>query len=158
MYHTGSRGFGHGLATHYFEKARDEHRLGRGEMDLGYFTPDLLLYSRGQERQDAIDKALPDTLDQMTIAVEAGMGFDGAMARVAENGKGVLAEELTRMVGPMKGVVRTAVGAFPQMTSAISTAVGRSWSGGTTRVTRPIRSAVSASTGSPLIIIHIESL
>ena len=40
MYHTGSRGFGHGLATHYFEKARDEHGLGRGEMDLGYFTPD----------------------------------------------------------------------------------------------------------------------
>ena len=40
MYHTGSRGFGHGLATHYFEKARDEHGLGRGQMDLGYFTPD----------------------------------------------------------------------------------------------------------------------
>jgi tRNA-splicing ligase RtcB len=40
MYHTGSRGFGHGLATHYFEKARDEHGLGRGEMDLGYFTPE----------------------------------------------------------------------------------------------------------------------
>lgn len=40
MYHTGSRGFGHGLATHYFDKARDEHGLGRGEMDLGYFTPE----------------------------------------------------------------------------------------------------------------------
>jgi tRNA-splicing ligase RtcB len=40
MYHTGSRGFGHGLATHYFEKAREEHGLGRGEMDLGYFTPE----------------------------------------------------------------------------------------------------------------------
>jgi tRNA-splicing ligase RtcB len=40
MYHTGSRGFGHGLATHYFEKAREELSLGRGEMDLGYFTPE----------------------------------------------------------------------------------------------------------------------
>jgi tRNA-splicing ligase RtcB len=40
MYHTGSRGFGHGLATHYFEKARDEHGLGKGQMDLGYFTPE----------------------------------------------------------------------------------------------------------------------
>ena len=29
MYHTGSRGFGHGLATHYFEKAREELALGQ---------------------------------------------------------------------------------------------------------------------------------
>lgn len=40
MYHTGSRGFGHGLASWYFERAREELRLGRGEMDLGYFTPE----------------------------------------------------------------------------------------------------------------------
>jgi tRNA-splicing ligase RtcB len=40
MYHTGSRGFGHGLATHYFEKAQEELGLKRGEMDLGYFTPE----------------------------------------------------------------------------------------------------------------------
>jgi len=40
MFHTGSRGFGHGLATFYFQKAMDELRLGRGQMDLGYFTPE----------------------------------------------------------------------------------------------------------------------
>lgn len=40
MYHTGSRGFGHGLATWYFERAREELGLGRGQMDLGYFTPE----------------------------------------------------------------------------------------------------------------------
>ncbi len=40
MFHTGSRGFGHGLATHYFERAMDELGLRRGQMDLGYFTPD----------------------------------------------------------------------------------------------------------------------
>jgi tRNA-splicing ligase RtcB len=39
MFHTGSRGFGHGLATHYFEKAQAELGLSRGQMDLGYFTP-----------------------------------------------------------------------------------------------------------------------
>ena len=39
MFHTGSRGFGHGLATHFFEKARDELGLLRGQMDLGYFEP-----------------------------------------------------------------------------------------------------------------------
>ncbi len=35
--HTGSRGFGHGLATNYFEMARSE---GATHIDLGYFTPD----------------------------------------------------------------------------------------------------------------------
>jgi tRNA-splicing ligase RtcB len=38
MYHTGSRGFGHGLASYYFEQAREELGLKRGQMDLGYFT------------------------------------------------------------------------------------------------------------------------
>ena len=42
--HTGSRGFGHGLATNYLQMAKDE-RVDRGEaditdIDLGYFTPD----------------------------------------------------------------------------------------------------------------------
>lgn len=63
---------------------------------LGYFAPDLLLVSRGQERGDAIGKALPDTLDQMTISVEAGLGFEAAMSRVAHTGTGPLAAELVR--------------------------------------------------------------
>jgi tRNA-splicing ligase RtcB len=40
MFHTGSRGFGHGLASYYFELAREELGLRRGEMDLGYFRPE----------------------------------------------------------------------------------------------------------------------
>jgi tRNA-splicing ligase RtcB len=40
MFHTGSRGFGHGLASYYFELAREELRLARGQMDLGYFRPE----------------------------------------------------------------------------------------------------------------------
>jgi tight adherence protein C len=63
---------------------------------VAYFVPELLLYSRGQERQDAIGLELADTLDQMTIAVEAGLGFESAMARAGANGKGPLAEELVR--------------------------------------------------------------
>ena len=61
-----------------------------------YFLPELLLHSRGQERKDAIALELADTLDQMTIAVEAGLGFESAMARAGANGKGPLAEELVR--------------------------------------------------------------
>ncbi len=61
-----------------------------------WFVPELLLKSRGQERQQAIGLELADTLDQMTIAVEAGLGFESAMARAGRNGKGPLAEELVR--------------------------------------------------------------
>ncbi|MFA9428640.1 type II secretion system F family protein [Egicoccus sp. AB-alg2] len=70
--------------------------LWGGLVALGYFTPDLLLHSRGMERRDAIARALPDTLDQMTIAVEAGLGFEAAMARAGRTGQGPLAEELVR--------------------------------------------------------------
>jgi tight adherence protein C len=63
---------------------------------VAYYVPELLLKSRGQERQQAIALELADTLDQMTIAVEAGLGFESAMARAGRNGKGPLAEELVR--------------------------------------------------------------
>jgi tight adherence protein C len=63
---------------------------------VAYLLPELLLYSRGQERQEAIGLELADTLDQMTIAVEAGLGFESAMARAGKNGRGPLAEELVR--------------------------------------------------------------
>ncbi|MFP5251575.1 MAG: type II secretion system F family protein [Actinomycetes bacterium] len=67
-----------------------------------YFVPDLLLLSRGQERDQDVQRQLADTLDQMTIAVEAGLGFDAAMSRAAANGKGALAEELTRTLQDMR--------------------------------------------------------
>ncbi|TDL41372.1 type II secretion system F family protein [Arthrobacter nitrophenolicus] len=69
---------------------------------LGYFIPDLLLYSKGQERQKVIQLELANTLDQMLISVEAGLGFEGAMARAGENGKGPLAEELVRTLQDMQ--------------------------------------------------------
>lgn len=68
---------------------------------LLFFLPDVLINSRAHDRQGAIKRALPDTLDQMTIAVEAGLGFDGAMAKAARNGSGPLAEELIRVLQDM---------------------------------------------------------
>jgi tight adherence protein C len=69
---------------------------------LGYFIPDLLLYSKGTERQKVMQLELANTLDQMLISVEAGLGFEGAMARAGENGKGPLAEELVRTLQDMQ--------------------------------------------------------
>lgn len=68
----------------------------------GYFLPDLLLMSKGQERQKAIQLELANTLDQMLISVEAGLGFEGAMSRAGANGKGPLAEELIRTLQDMQ--------------------------------------------------------
>ncbi|MEA2174968.1 MAG: hypothetical protein QOD00_2560 [Blastocatellia bacterium] len=42
--HTGSRGFGHGLATNFFELARAERPEAMTDIDLGYFTPDSKHY------------------------------------------------------------------------------------------------------------------
>lgn len=75
--------------------------LGLALVILGFFVPDLLIYSRGQERQEKMQNALADTLDQMTIAVEAGLGFEAAMAKAATNGKGPLAEEFIRTLQDM---------------------------------------------------------
>ncbi|MEW9870350.1 type II secretion system F family protein [Arthrobacter sp. HS15c] len=69
---------------------------------LGYFIPDLMLYSKGMERQKVMQLELANTLDQMLISVEAGLGFEGAMARAGENGKGPLAEELVRTLQDMQ--------------------------------------------------------
>lgn len=75
---------------------------------LTYHIPDVLLYGRGRERQMAIRKELPDTLDQLTISVEAGLGFDAALSRVANAGDGVLAEELRRTLNEITvGMTRT---------------------------------------------------
>ncbi|MHA7153852.1 type II secretion system F family protein [Arthrobacter sp. TMN-50] len=76
--------------------------LGFGMVAFGYFLPDLLLLSNGQKRQKEIQLELANTLDQMLISVEAGLGFEGAMARAGENGKGPLAEEIIRTLQDMQ--------------------------------------------------------
>jgi tight adherence protein C len=51
---------------------------------LGFYLPELLIRSRIQKRQKEIRRAMPDALDLLTICVEAGLGFDGAMSKVNE--------------------------------------------------------------------------
>ncbi|WP_284976388.1 type II secretion system F family protein [Arthrobacter sp. efr-133-TYG-104] len=61
-----------------------------------YFIPDLLVYNTGLKRQEAIQLEFPNTLDQMLISVEAGLGFEAAMERASTYGGGPLAQELLR--------------------------------------------------------------
>jgi tight adherence protein C len=51
---------------------------------LGYFLPVLWLGSKIKRRQSEIVKQLPDTLDLLTICVEAGLGFDQGVQKVVE--------------------------------------------------------------------------
>ena len=51
---------------------------------LGFYLPELLIRSRIQRRQKEIRRSMPDALDLLTICVEAGLGFDGAMSKVNE--------------------------------------------------------------------------
>lgn len=62
----------------------------------GFFLPDLLLYNLALRRQQRVQRAIPDALDMLTVCVEAGLGFDSALAQVARNTKGPLAEEFAR--------------------------------------------------------------
>lgn len=64
----------------------------------GFFLPDILLYNAGTKRQEKIRRALPDALDMLTVCVEAGLGFDAALAQVARNTTGPLAAEFSRVL------------------------------------------------------------
>jgi tight adherence protein C len=69
--------------------------------------PKMWLTSRVEARQHSIRLALADTLDLLTIAVEAGLGFDAALARVVASVPGPLSDELFRMLQELKiGVPR----------------------------------------------------
>lgn len=69
---------------------------------FGFFLPDLLLLNAGQKRQTHIRRALPDALDMLTVCVEAGLGFDAALAQVARNTNGPLAQECARVLQEMQ--------------------------------------------------------
>ena len=69
---------------------------------LSFFIPDLIVVSRVRNRQLLIRKTLPGALDLLSISVEAGMGFDIALSKVAGNIKGPLGEEFMRMLQDMQ--------------------------------------------------------
>lgn len=68
----------------------------------GYMAPNLYLYQRAYDRADVMQRALPDAIDLLTISVESGLGFDAAVAQVARNTEGPLAEEFARMLQEMQ--------------------------------------------------------
>jgi tight adherence protein C len=69
---------------------------------LGYFVPDIVLYQVAYNRSERIRRDLPDSMDLLSISVEAGLPFDSALSQVARNTRGPLADELFRVLQEMQ--------------------------------------------------------
>ncbi len=74
---------------------------------MGYLGPDMWLRGQIQQRKLAVARALPDAIDLLTISVEAGLGFDQALARVVSKSDNALTREFARVIQEMRiGVAR----------------------------------------------------
>ena len=73
-----------------------------GGIVFGYIMPQYMLTSQIRKRQESVLKALPDALDLLTICVEAGLGFDAAMSKVADKWDNELSLAFTRAVLEMQ--------------------------------------------------------
>mgnify|MGYP000852416259 CR=1 FL=1 len=65
---------------------------------LGFFLPQYQLSRSITKRQHEIRKGMPDALDLLTICVEAGLSFDGAMAKVAEKWNNEISRAFARVI------------------------------------------------------------
>ncbi len=75
---------------------------------VGFVLPDSVLNRKVGERQTEILKTLSDTLDLLTISVEAGLSLNAAIAQVVQNVPGVLSAEFARMLQEIQlGVPRS---------------------------------------------------
>jgi tight adherence protein C len=69
---------------------------------IGFLIPEFWLGSRIRARRELITMALPNTLDLLTVSVQAGLGFDLALAKVVERTRGPLADEFHRTLAEIR--------------------------------------------------------
>ncbi|HEY3092263.1 MAG TPA: type II secretion system F family protein [Vicinamibacterales bacterium] len=69
---------------------------------LGFMGPSFVLNAKVRSRQAAVASELPDALDLLSVSVEAGLGFDGAVQKLTEHMKGPLIEEFELALGEMR--------------------------------------------------------
>ena len=69
---------------------------------MGFFLPDFVVTFKARSRRDRIQAELPDALDLLSVSVEAGLGFDGAITKLTEHMDGPLAEEFALSLGEMR--------------------------------------------------------
>jgi len=69
---------------------------------IGFFGPDYAITLKARSRKEKVKADLPDALDLLAVSVEAGLGFDAAVARLCERIEGPLAEELRLTLQEMR--------------------------------------------------------
>jgi tight adherence protein C len=69
---------------------------------VGFFGPDYLISIYARRRREQLRAALPDALDLLAVSVEAGLGFDGAIAKLTEHMEGPLADEFGLTLSEMR--------------------------------------------------------
>ncbi len=96
--------FGGGVAALMLATGRVQLALvfGLGGAALGYMLPEFWLGSRGRKRSFEMVLQLPDALDLLTISVEAGLGFDAALAKVVEKMEGPLVMEFRQALAEIR--------------------------------------------------------
>jgi tight adherence protein C len=65
---------------------------------IGYYLPVLWLKQKVDARRMQIQKGLPDAMDLLVIAVDAGLGFDAALARVTDKYRNALSDEFAKVL------------------------------------------------------------
>ena len=65
---------------------------------VGYYAPVMWLKQKVDARRAAIQKGLPDAMDLLVIAVDAGLGFDAALARVTDKYKNALSDMFAKVL------------------------------------------------------------
>ncbi len=68
----------------------------------GFTIPGVYVSGKASRRREEIRCELPDALDLLAVSVEAGLGFDGAVAKLTEHMEGSLAEEFSLTLGQMR--------------------------------------------------------
>ena len=69
---------------------------------MGFFGPPYVIFLRARRRQESVSADLPDALDLLAVSVEAGLGFDGAIAKLTEHMEGDLIDEFEFALGEMR--------------------------------------------------------
>jgi pilus assembly protein TadC len=80
----------------------DQALIGVALLAVGLVQTELVLWNLARERQQEIQKTLPDFLDVLTVTVSAGLGFRHALRRVAESMPGPLSEEMMTSLRQME--------------------------------------------------------
>lgn len=111
-------GLGFGLLLLFSIEGGMRFIIGGAALAIGYFGLDIYLKGQASTRQELILQDLPDITDQISISVQAGLGFEAAIQRVVLSTKGPFTEELGRMLHDVR-IGSTRANAFASLAERV---------------------------------------